>query len=148
MKKQMDMSIDAKIGLKERLAYTLGGGGVNMSLAVLGLLLTYYTMVLKIPAGTATMVIGISKLLDGLSDLVMGWIVDHTHTKNGKAKPWLFRMAFPTAIAVIAAFMVPTSWSTPAQVVYMFVTYNLSTTICVTAIAVPFSSLNGYMTTD
>ena len=148
MKKQRDMSVDAKIGLGERLTYTIGGGGINMSMAVLGLLLTYYTMVLGINAGTAAMIIGISKLLDGVSDLVMGHIVDHTNTRFGKARPWLLRMAIPTAVATVATFAVPTAWDTTAKIIYMFITYNLSNTICYTALAVPFNALNGYMTTN
>lgn len=148
MKKSRDMSVNAKIGLGERLCYMLAGGGVNMDLAVAGLLLVYYTNVLGISAGVATMVIAVSKLLDGVSDLVMGHIVDRTHTKNGKARPWLLRMAIPAAVSTIAAFMVPQGWDTTAKVIYMFLTYNLSTTIGYTAVAVAFSSLNGYMTTD
>lgn len=148
MNKQKDLSMDAVITLKERLAYTLGGGGVNINMAILGLLLTYYTMVLGISAGTATMVIGVSKILDGISDLVMGYIVDHTHSKQGKARPWLLRMAIPTAVATVASFAVPGGWNTTAKVIYMFLTYNLSNTIGYTALAVSFNSLNGYMTTN
>ena len=147
-KKETGIYRDEKIGFRERMSYTFGGGGVNMSLAVLGLLLTYYTMVLGIPAGLATMVIGVSKVFDGISDLVMGWIVDNTDSKYGKARPWILRMALPTVIAVVASFMVPAGWNEKAQIVYMFVTYNLSSTICITALAVPFNSLNGYMTTN
>lgn len=148
MKKQRDLSMDAKIGLAERLAYTLGGGGVNTNLAVLGLLLTYYTMVLGIDVKIATMVIGVSKLLDGVSDLVMGYIVDHTNAKTGKARPWLLRMAIPSAVATVASFMVPGGWNTTAKIIYMFLTYNLSNTVFVTALAVAFNSLNGFMTTN
>lgn len=148
MDKKTNMSMDAEIGMKERLSYTLGGGGINISMALLGFLLTYYTMVLGISAGTAAMVIAVSKIFDGVSDLVMGYIVDHTKSANGKARPWLIRMVIPTAIASIAAFMVPMEWNTTAKIVYMFLTYNLANTICYTAIAVAFNTLNGYMTTN
>ena len=146
--KARDLSMDAKIGFGERIAYTLGGGGVNINLAVLGLLLTYYTMVLGIDVGIATMVIGVSKILDGFSDLVMGYIVDHTNSKTGKARPWLLRFVIPSAVAVVASFMVPGGWNDTAKIIYMFLTYNLATTICVTVLAVAFNSLNGYMTTN
>lgn len=106
MSRQKDMAMDAKIGFGERLAYTLGGGGANIDMAVLTVLLTYYTMVLGISPGTAAVVIAISKILDGMSDLVMGHIVDHTHSKKGKARPWLLRMVLPAAIATVAAFVV------------------------------------------
>ena len=148
MKKQKDMSMDAAIGMRERLAYTMGGGGINISMALLGFLLTYYTMVLGISPGLAAMVISVSKVFDGVSDLVMGYIVDHTKSKKGKARPWLFRMIIPTVIASVAAFMVPGEWNTTAKIVYMFLTYNLSNTICYTALAVAFNTLNGYMTTN
>jgi GPH family glycoside/pentoside/hexuronide:cation symporter len=42
----------------------------------------------------------------------------------------------------------PASLAGTAQIVYIFVSYNLMTTICFTAITVPFNSLNSLITTD
>lgn len=146
MKKQRDMSVDAKLGFSEHFGYFLGSG-VNVQQALFGtFLLVYYTNVAGINAGLAATVIAISKILDGISDLLMGYLVDHTKSKLGKARPWLLRMMAPTVICAVLAFFVPATWGHTAQIIYMFITYNLANTVCYTALAVPYSSLCGLAT--
>lgn len=52
---------------------------------------------------TAGSIMAVSRIFDGVSDLVMGRIVDKTHSKWGKARPWLLRLCVPLAICVIGA---------------------------------------------
>lgn len=140
---------DAKLGAKEHFAYALGGGAININLVLFTTyLLIYYTNVVGIKAGLAASVIAFSKVLDGVSDLIMGYIVDHTNAKSGKARPWLVRMMIPMIVTAIFTFYVPIGWNVKAQTIYMFVTYNLANTVCYTALLVSFNSLNGYMTTN
>lgn len=57
-------------------------------------------------------------------------------------------MCIPFAISGILLFSVPTSWTTAAKLVYIFITYNLTSTVIYTAINVPYSALNALMTQD
>ena len=45
-------------------------------------------------------------------------------------------------------FSVPASWTSTPKLVYVFITYNLVSTIIYTAINVPYSALNALMTQD
>jgi GPH family glycoside/pentoside/hexuronide:cation symporter len=145
-KNQKDLSPSAKIGLVEHVGYLLGSS-VNMNQNLFGtFLLVYYTLVVGVDTGLAASVIAVSKILDGISDLVMGYVVDHTKSKMGKARPWFLRMMLPMIVCSIMAFYVPVTWGTTGQLVYMFVTYNLANTVCYTSIAVPYHALNGFMT--
>ena len=145
----MNTRPDEKLRAPEHIAYALGSGGINVFTVLFSTyLLVYYTNVVGINAGLAASVIGASKILDGFSDLLMGYIVDHTNTKAGKSRPWLIRMLIPMAISAVLVFFVPAGWGTTAQVIYMFVTYNLASTGCFTAISVALTSLNGFMTTN
>ena len=45
-------------------------------------------------------------------------------------------------------FSVPASWSSTPKLVYVFITYNLVSTVIYTAINVPYSALNALMTQD
>lgn len=90
----------------------------------------------------------ISKIFDGVSDLIMGRIVDRTHSRWGKARPWMLRMCVPLAISTVLMFSVPTSLEGRVQIAYIFLTYNLVSTIFYTALNVPYASLQGLMTTN
>ena len=73
---------------------------------------------------------------------------DRTKSRFGKARPWLLRMCIPFAISGILLFSVPTSWAATPKLVYVFITYNLVSTVIYTAINVPYSALNALMTQD
>lgn len=103
----------------------------------------YYTNVVGASAAAAASIIAISKLLDGLSDLAMGYIVDHTHSKWGKARPWIARLTIPLAVCTVLMFTVPASFAGPVQIAYMFLTYNLVSTIFYTGINVPYATMQG-----
>ena len=87
----------------------------------------------------------ISRIFDGSSDVIMGIIVSKTKSKWGKARPWILWMSVPYVLCAVAMFCVPHS-STTVQFWYIFVTYNLCTTVCYTAINVPYGTLSTMMT--
>ncbi len=148
-KKEINMASDAKVGWGEHLAYGVGNAANDISGTMIGsYILIYYTMVLGMDVLLATSVLAASRMMDGLSDLIMGRIIDRTQTKIGKAKPWYFRFILPMVISMLLVFNVPHNIGMAGQVIYMFLTYNLVTTICGTALGISFTSLNGLMTTN
>ncbi len=143
------MNPNTKLSFIERISYGLGDYANNLVYsAISAFLLVYYTNVVGISAAAAAGVIAASKLLDGVSDLVMGYIVDHTHSKYGKARPWILRLCVPLAVCTVLMFSVPASLEGKVQMAYIFLTYNLVSTIFYTGINVPYSALNGLMTTN
>ena len=145
----MERKIDTneKLSFRESMAYAIGGGGINLlSTSILGVILVYYTYVVGVSAGVAATVLGVSRIFDGVSDIIMGSIIDKTKSKYGKARPWFIRMLIPMLVSVLASFCVPSTWGVTAQAIYMFITYNLACTVCGTALSVAYSALNGFMT--
>ena len=61
----------------------------------------------------------------------MGYIVDRTKTKQGKARPWLLVSAPMLMISGILLFVVPDAGET-VQVVWIMLTYNLYYSIAFT----------------
>lgn len=125
--------------VKERLAYALSNTGIACSfLLVNGYLNFYYTNVIGLNAGLVGTIILLSKVFDGISDLIMGVVIDKTHTRFGKARPWLLIGTVPHMIATVLAFSVPEKAALEAQYIYVFATYNLvntgTYTMCCTAI--------------
>ena len=107
----------------------LGPTGALLLNAVLGTYLNvYYTDVLKLTKvwGGAFLVIFpiISKILDAITNVAIGYAIDHTHTPEGKARPWLLLSAPLLTIAGILLFTVPNASET-IQVIWVMLSYNL-----------------------
>lgn len=118
------------VSRKEKwLGYLLGPAGALLLNAVLATYLNvYYTDVLKLTHiwGGAFLVVFpiVSKIIDAVTNVVMGYIIDRTHTPAGKARPWLLLSAPLLAITGILLFTVP-SGSETVQVIWVMVSYNL-----------------------
>ena len=136
----------ASLGWGTRVAYGLGDTACNVVFGMITALLTlFYTDYCGIPVVTVGLVMLISRIFDGSSDVIMGIIVSKTKSKWGKARPWILWMSVPYVLCAVAMFCVPHS-STTIQFWYIFVTYNLCTTVCYTAINVPYGTLSTMMT--
>lgn len=139
-------SDSAPITWGTRISYGLGDTACNVVFGMITALLTmFYTDYCGISVAAVGIVMLISRIFDGTSDVIMGIIVNHTKSKWGKARPWILWMAVPYVICAIAMFCVPQSNET-VQFWYIFVTYNLCTTVCYTAINVPYGTLSTMMT--
>ena len=133
----------------ERFCYGCGDFGCNIIYtAMSAFLLFYYTDYAGVSAAAVGTVMLISRVFDGFSDIVMGMIVDRTKSRHGKARAWILRICVPFALAGVLLFSVPASWAEMPKLVYVFITYNLVSTVVYTAINVPYSSLNALMTQD
>lgn len=137
---------DAKLKFPDYLGYFLGAGTNITGYIVSAFLLVYYSNVLYLGLAQVSMIMAVSKIFDGLSDLLMGRIIDRTKSRFGKARPWYARMIIPTAISVLLLFWMPAGLSENWKYIYIFVTYNLVSTVCFTANAVAHSSMIGFMT--
>ena len=138
-----------KLGWGERLAYGSGGFAFNMINGIIGSFLTiYFTSAAGLNAGIIATILAVSKIFDGVSDLIMGRIVDRTNTKMGKARVWLLRMTIPFAISTMLLFFVPKSFPDAVKYVYVFLIYNITNAVCLTGMLVPFYSMVGLVTAD
>ena len=118
--------------------------------AMAAFLLFYYTDVVGVSA--AAVAVGIimmcSRLFDGVSDLIMGVIIDRTKSPFGKARIWILRLVVPYAIGTVLLFAVPVGWSETAKLIYIFFSYNLAFTVLFTGINLPYATLTALMTQD
>ena len=111
------------------LGYLLGPSGALLLNAVLASYLNvYYTDVLGLAplwGGAFLVVIPIvSKIIDAITNVIMGYIIDRTHTKEGKARPWLLLSAPLVTVTAILLFTVPDAGET-VQAIWVMVSYNL-----------------------
>ena len=138
-----------KLGWNDRIGYGMGNLGMAWVNGMMSaFLMKYLTDVSLVDAAVVSSIIAISKLFDGVSDLIMGRIVDGTHSKMGKARVWLVRMCIPLAIATVLLFSIPASMTGMIKYVYVFIMYNLVNSVFYTAMFVPYNSLISLSTTD
>ena len=147
MNKQALSHADGKIGFLTRAAYGSGDVACNIVYGMISsLLVLFYTDYAGVAAYLAGLVMLVSRIFDGISDIIMGWIVSRTHSKYGQSRPWILRMALPYSVGAVLLFCIPSTHSTALQFAYMFITYNFVTTVCYTAINLPYGSLSVMMT--
>lgn len=138
---------DYTLPLKEKLSYAVGDTAQNIVFAICtSVLAFFYTDYIGVSAGVVGTIILVSRFFDGASDLVMGVICDKTKSRHGKARPWVLWMTLPFALSTVALFLIPAHASNWIKAVYIFVTYNLVTTVVYTAINLPYSAMAAMMT--
>jgi GPH family glycoside/pentoside/hexuronide:cation symporter len=111
------------------LGYLVGPAGAVLLNAVLASYLNvYYTDVLGLAPlwGGAFLVVFpiVSKVVDAITNVIMGYIIDRTRTSEGKARPWLLLSAPLVTITAILLFTVPNA-SQNVQAIWVMVSYNL-----------------------
>ena len=120
----------AKVTGKEKwLGYLLGPAGALLLNAVLATYLNvYYTDVLNLtPLWNGLFLTAfpvVSKIIDAVTNLIMGYIIDRTRTKEGKARPWLLLSAPLLTVTGILLFTVPNGSDT-VKALWVMISYNL-----------------------
>ena len=120
---------DDVTGKEQWLGYLLGPAGALLLNAVLATYLNvYYTDVLRLTSlwgGTFLVVFPIiSKIIDAVTNVAMGYLIDRTRTSEGKARPWLLLSAPLLTISGILLFTVPNASET-VQALWVMLSYNL-----------------------
>ncbi len=135
-----------KIGLAEYFFYGLGDFSFCFIYGAIGsYIVFFYTDVACISAGVVGTILLLSKIFDGISDMLMGFVIENVHSPLGKARPWLLWMAVPYCIGCVLLFTVPDLGET-GKAVYAFLSYNLMATFIFTSMNVPFGVLSSVMT--
>ena len=132
---------------KEILAFAVGDGGCNLVWTTIGSYLTlYYTDSVGLAAAAIGTMMLLTRLLDGISDLIMGSIIDRTHTKWGKARPWMLYAYIGCAVTLVANFAIPDTLGTTAQYAWFFIAYTLLNAVFYTANNIAYEALTSLVT--
>lgn len=113
-----------KVSIGKLLAWNsrpLSFGAVTI---IMGYLSMFCTDSLKMPAALVGTLLMASKIVDGITDLLAGWIVDNTKTKLGKGRPYELCL-IGTWVCTYALFSASADWSITAKSIWLLVTYTL-----------------------
>lgn len=125
------METSNKIGIAKFWGWQARAVSMGSMTIVLGYLTIFCTDTLMLPAALVGTLLLVSKIFDGVTDLIAGYIIENTKTRWGKARPYEF---FIIALWLVtwALFSCPEGWSTVVKCVWVFVMYTLVNSIFAT----------------
>src|SRR3954449_9555596 len=136
-------------GIKDKLGYLFGDFGNDFFfILVMSFLMVYYTDVYHLNPAAVGGLFLLARLWDAVADITWGRFIDTRKAgKNGKFKPWIFRMSFPLVISGILMFVHIPGMSNGFYLAYAFVTYILWGTLYST-VNIPYGSMASVITSD
>lgn len=131
----------------EKLALGMGDFWTSIVYTAFSSYLTmFYTDVVGIAAASVAWLLLVVRLIIAVWDIIVGVSVDRTHTKYGKARPWVLWGGIFFGLSFIFLFMKPFS-SPQAAFIYAFISYFV-VNFFYSAVNIPYGSLNSLITSD
>ncbi|MGA2148484.1 MAG: MFS transporter [Bryobacteraceae bacterium] len=135
------------ISYTKRLSYAAADTGGQLVFGVISnYLLYFYTDVAGISVGIAGTILLVARCIDGIDAPVWGIVLDKTHSRWGKSRPWFLWLAAPYATFGVLTFLTP-NLGTTAKVLYSACTYIVCG-ILYTGINTPVTSILSALTPD
>ena len=132
---------------KNYFVYGLGNFASQLSWTMVSTYLSlFYTDVFGLGTGAVALLMLIAKVWDGINDPMMGTLMERTHTKWGRFRPYIFVGAIFLVIFTILTFTVP-GFSSKGKLVYAYITY-IGLGMAYTMTNVPYLALPAVMTRD
>ena len=122
---------EEKLKFGKLISWSLRGGSTGVAIMVMGYLTIFCTNTLGVPAAMVGTLLLLSKLLDGVTDIFAGFIVDKTNTKIGRGRPYELCVIGLWA-ATVGLFLCPASLSLMMKCVWIFIMYALANSVFMT----------------
>ena len=130
-----------------KIGYGSGDIGGNVVYAFLTFfVMIYLTDSIGLNSGIIGTLMAVAKIFDGISDVIFGSLIDKTHTKMGKARPWMLWPYFGCGVCLFAIFAIPTSWGKVAQYTFFLIFYVMLNAGFYTANNIAYSALTALVT--
>lgn len=136
-----------KLSHLEKVGFGAGDMAVNVVISSMMLIITFfYTDVFGLKPTDIALMFLLVRLLDGVTDPIMGMITDRVNTRWGRYRPYLLYLSVPFGISVFLTFSTP-DVDYNAKLVWAYSTY-IFVTLMFTSVTIPYISLIGVMTSD
>lgn len=132
---------------RQRFGYGMGDFACNLIWQVISLYLLYfYTDIVHLDAKSIAAMFVVCRVIDAITDVLVGFAIDKTRTRWGKSRPWFLFGAIPFAISAFLAFGVP-EISPDGKLVYAYATY-IFLSFMYTVVNIPLASILPTLTDD
>ncbi|HBS2993554.1 TPA: MFS transporter, partial [Klebsiella pneumoniae] len=132
---------------REKIGYSLGDAASHIVFdSSVAILAYFYTDIYGLPPAVMGTMFLLVRLLDAITDPIMGAIADATSTRWGRFRPWLLAICVPFAVSCVLVYSIP-SFSDSGKIAYAVAAY-IFMTLMYTAINIPYCSLGAALTSD
>ncbi|WP_347331634.1 MFS transporter [Marinimicrobium locisalis] len=136
-----------KLTLLEKVGFGSGDTAVNLVISSMFLIVSYfYTDIFGLKPSHMGILFLVARLVDAVTDPLMGLITDKVNTRWGRYRPYFLFMSIPFGLSIFLMFSTP-DWSYNAKLVWAYATYIL-VTVMFTSVTIPYISLIGVLTPD
>ncbi|MDH5670745.1 MAG: MFS transporter [Myxococcales bacterium] len=136
------------LSLGQRFAFSAQGFfGACMGLMVAVYLGKFYIDVMLLPAGLYAITVAAGRALDAITDPMMGHISDHTRSRWGRRKPWIFAGVLGWGVTCYL-MLTPARGASVELVMWWFTLTYLGHFIFQTMASVPRNALGAELTLD
>ena len=111
------------------------------------LVLSFLTNYLNVPVGIAGVLTTSVLIFDIITDPIVGYLSDRTHSRWGRRVPWMVIGALILSGGIIGLFGVPQSLSLSGTIIWVGGFFALAT-VGFTMVAIPYGATAGEMTQD
>ena len=111
------------------------------------LVLSFLTNYLNVPVGIAGLLTTSVLIFDIITDPIVGYLSDRTHSRWGRRVPWMVIGALILSGGIIGLFGVPQSLSLLGTIIWVGGFFALAT-VGFTMVAIPYGATAGEMTQD
>ena len=120
-----------KIGIAKFWGWQSRAVSLGSMTVIYGYLMIYCTNTLMLSPELVGTLLLVSKLFDGVTDLFAGYLIDNTHTRFGKARPYEFAI-IGVWLCTWLLFSCPAQWSYAVKAVWVFIIYSFVNSILAT----------------
>lgn len=139
--------VNKSLPWKERISYGISDFACNLSFQLVGTyLMFFYTDVFGIGAAAVGTLFLVARIVDAFDGPVWGTLIDHTHTRWGKSRPYFLWFMVPFALFTVLVFTTP-NLSLTGKIVWAYITY-IGIDVLYSAVNIPVYSILPSMTTD
>lgn len=129
-----------------KVAYGSGDLASNCGYALISsFVMLYLTNAVGLNSAVIGTLMMVSKLLDGVSDIFFGGLMDRTRSRLGQARPWMLYGQIGVSACLFLVFSIP-SMSPNMQYAYFFVFYTAFNAVFYTANSIAYAALAAKIT--
>jgi GPH family glycoside/pentoside/hexuronide:cation symporter len=135
------------VRLRSLIGYGVGDLGINLYfISTMTYLMFFYTDIFGLSAAAAGTLMLVARIIDAITDPIMGMIAERTRSKSGRMRPWILYGALPLGVITVLTFTA-VEGSDSYRLWWAYTTYILFG-LLYTVVSIPYAALTASLSAD